>query len=189
MFVRFTFTFFIFFSSLIWGQIAVTNAPPFNTAENIVNDLLLGDDLVTSNWSWQNGSSNIGYFDGFASNIGFDEGVIMCTGGIDFVTTGAGAGPGMSGDPDLEEALSALGMSGFSVNNVTILEFDFVAQSDEMSFWYSFGSMEYTSYTCSSFNDVLIDFTVPLMSVVSRDTIYVVMYYTPDLHIECVLFY
>ena len=41
-----------------------------------------------------------------------------------------------------------------NINNVTILEFDFVAQSDEMSFWYSFGSMEYTSYTCSSFNDV-----------------------------------
>ena len=95
------------------SQIAVTNAPPFNTAENIVNDLLLGDDLETSNWAWQNGSSNIGYFDGFAANIGFDEGLIMCTGGIDFVTNGFGAGPGMSGDADLEEALGALGMSGF----------------------------------------------------------------------------
>ena len=136
------------------SQIAVTNAPPFNTAENIVNDLLLGDDLETSNWAWQNGSSNIGYFDGFAANIGFDEGLIMCTGGIDFVTNGFGAGPGMSGDADLEEALGALGMSGFSVNNVTILEFDFVANSESMAFNYVFGSMEYTSYTCSSFNDV-----------------------------------
>jgi gliding motility-associated-like protein len=154
MFLRLTFCFIFLFNYLMVAQIAVTNAPPFNTAENIVNDLLLGDDLETSNWSWQNGSSNIGYFDGFSANIGFEEGVIMCTGGIDFVTTGAGAGPGMSGDADLEEALSALGMSGFSVNNVTILEFDFVANSESMAFNYVFGSMEYTSYTCSSFNDV-----------------------------------
>ena len=56
------------------AQIAVTNVPPFNTAENIVNDLLLGDDLETSNWAWQNGATNIGYFDGFVANIGFEEG-------------------------------------------------------------------------------------------------------------------
>ena len=118
MVTRFFFLGLFFLSVFAVGQIAVTNAPPFNNAENIVNDLLLGDDLETSNWSWQNGATNIGYFDGFASNIGFDEGVIMCTGGIDFVTTGAGAGPGISGDADLETALSALGMSGFSVNSL-----------------------------------------------------------------------
>ena len=155
MMCRFYLFIFLFLSfNIIIAQIAVTNAPPFNTAENIVNDLLLGDDLETTNWSWQNGATNIGYFDGFASNVGFDEGVIMCTGGINFVTNGMGAGPGMSGDPDLEQALSELGMSGFSVNNVTILEFDFVANSESMAFNYVFGSMEYTSYTCSSFNDV-----------------------------------
>lgn len=136
------------------GQIAVTNNPPFDNAQSLVEDVLLGQGIVASNFTWQNGPQNIGYFDGNAANIGFQEGMIMCTGGIDFVTTGAGAGPGITGDPDLEEALSALGMQGFSVNNVTILEFDFVAQSDEMSFWYSFGSMEYTGYTCSGFNDV-----------------------------------
>ena len=154
MIIRYLFFSLFSVSILSFSQIAVTNAPPFNTAENIVNDLLLGDDLTTSNWSWQNGTTNIGYFDGFAANIGFDEAVIMSTGGIDFVTTGMGAGPGLSGDADLEIALSALGMSGFSVNNVTILEFDFVANSESMAFNYVFGSMEYTSYTCSSFNDV-----------------------------------
>jgi gliding motility-associated-like protein len=140
--------------SIVHSQIAVTNNPPFDNAQNLVEDVLLGEGIIANNFTWQNGPQNIGYFDGFNANIGFEEGLIMCTGGIDFVTTGAGAGPGISGDADLEQALSELGMSGFSVNNVTILEFDFIAQSDEMSFWYSFGSMEYTGYTCSSFNDV-----------------------------------
>ena len=155
MVIRFLFFLVIFcYSTEFFGQIAVTNAPPFNNPENIINDLLLGDDLTTSNWAWQNGTTNIGYFDGFAANIGFDEGVVMSTGGINFVQDGIGAGPGLSGDPDLEQALTTLGMQGFSVNNVTILEFDFVANSESMAFNYVFGSMEYTSYTCSSFNDV-----------------------------------
>ena len=137
-----------------YAQIAVTNNPPFNNPENIVNDVLLGDGIQTSNWIWQNGENNIGYFDGNNANVGFTEGVIMSTGGIDFVTNGMGAGPGISGDVDLEIALSQLGMTGFSVNNVTILEFDFVAESESMAFNYVFGSMEYTSFTCSGFNDI-----------------------------------
>ena len=150
----FCFCFLIFFGFLAEAQIAVTNNPPFDNPENIVNDLLLGDGIETSNWIWQNGATNIGYFDGNNANIGFDEGVIMSTGGIDFVTTGMGAGPGITGDADLEIALAALGMGNFSVNNVTILEFDFVAESESMAFNYVFGSMEYTSFTCSGFNDI-----------------------------------
>ena len=74
MMCRFYLFIFLFLSfNIIIAQIAVTNAPPFNTAENIVNDLLLGDDLETTNWSWQNGATNIGYFDGFASNVGFEN--------------------------------------------------------------------------------------------------------------------
>ncbi len=36
---------------IIMGQIAVTNNIPFNSEEYIVNDVLLGDDLNTSNFS------------------------------------------------------------------------------------------------------------------------------------------
>ncbi|MAQ47265.1 MAG: hypothetical protein CMD27_00100 [Flavobacteriales bacterium] len=152
--ICFCICFSIGFGYLVDAQIAVTNNPPFDNPENIVNNILLGDGIETSNWVWQNGDANIGYFDGNNANIGFDEGVIMSTGGIDFVTTGIGAGPGITGDVDLEIALSELGMTGFSVNNVTILEFDFVAESESMAFNYVFGSMEYTSFTCSGFNDI-----------------------------------
>ena len=86
----------MFFVYTSHGQIAVTNNAPFDNAQGLVEDVLLGQGIVASNFTWQNGPQNIGYFDGVASNIGFDEGVIMCTGGIDFVTTGAGAGPAPS---------------------------------------------------------------------------------------------
>ena len=136
------------------AQIAVTNNPPFDTEQSVVTDVLLGSGIVASNFSSVGFANGIGYFDGFNANIGFEEGIILSTGGLAFVTDGFGAGSGVSGDADLSDALSAIGMTGFSVNNVTILEFDFVAQSETMAFNYVFGSMEYTSYTCSQFNDI-----------------------------------
>ena len=41
-----------------------------------------------------------------------------------------------------------------SVNDVAILEFDFVPTSDSISFRYVFGSEEYFAYENTQFNDV-----------------------------------
>lgn len=135
------------------AQIAVTNNPPFDNEQNIVTNVLLGDGIVASNFSSVGFANGIGYFDGIASNIGFNEGVILSTGGLEMVTNGFGVGSGVSGDPDLELALNAINLT-WDVNNVTILEFDFIAESESMAFNYVFGSTEYTSYTCSNFNDI-----------------------------------
>ena len=138
-----------------FAQIVVNNGAPYNTPDYLVTDVLLGSGMTASNFSWQSGPTNIGYFNGTNANIGFEEGVILCTGGADFVSGGFGGGAAnISGDPDLGQLLSEMGMGGFNINNVTIVEFDFVAQSESMTFNYVFGSAEYTSYTCSSFNDV-----------------------------------
>ena len=135
------------------AQIAVTNNPPYDNEENVVTDVLLGEGIIASNFSSVGFANGIGYFDGNASNIGFNEGVILSTGGLELVTDGFGVGSGVSGDPDLELALNAINLT-WPVNNVTILEFDFVAESESMAFNYVFGSVEYTSFTCSSYNDI-----------------------------------
>ena len=153
MAVRYILFFFFSFSSIIVAQIAVTNNAPMNNEEYLVNNILLGDDLETSNFSSVGFAAGIGYFDAFSANIGFQEGVILSTGGLEFVTGGFGAGSAISGDADLELALNAINLN-WDVNNVTILEFDFVAESESVAFNYVFGSMEYTSYTCSVFNDI-----------------------------------
>jgi gliding motility-associated-like protein len=135
------------------AQIAVTNNPPYDNEENLVTDVLLGDGIIASNFSSVGFANGIGYFDGNVSNVGFNEGVILSTGGLELVTDGFGVGSGVSGDPDLELALNAINLT-WPVNNVTILEFDFVAESESMAFNYVFGSVEYTSFTCSSYNDI-----------------------------------
>ena len=147
--------FFLLVTTFSFSQIVVNNGAPYNTSDYLVTEVLLGDGMIANNFSWQSAPENIGYFDGTNANIGFEEGVIMCTGGADFVSGGFGGGaPNISGDVDLGQLLTEMGMGGFNINNVTILEFDFVAQSESMTFNYVFGSAEYTSYTCSSFNDV-----------------------------------
>ena len=47
----------------------------------------------------------------FNSNIGFDEGVILSTGGLEMVTDGFGIGSGISGDSDLELALNQINLT------------------------------------------------------------------------------
>ena len=135
------------------AQLVTTNAAPYDTEEYLVNDVLLGADLVTSNFSSVGLTQGIGYFDGTNSNIGFDEGVILSSGGIGLVTEGFAGGSGISGDSDLELALNQINLF-WDVNNVTILEFDFVAESESVTFNYVFSSVEYTGYTCSVFNDI-----------------------------------
>ena len=142
----------------MFGQLAVTNNAPMNTEEYLVNDILCDGGLTTANFSSTGFASGIGYFDGFAANLGFEEGVILSTGGIclpvpDCSVGAWQGGSGVSGDSDLELALNAINLN-WDVNNVTILEFDFVANSESVEFNYIFASAEYTSWTCSSFNDI-----------------------------------
>lgn len=157
-------------SNISLAQLSVDNTAPYDTPDNLVSNVLLGGGVTASNISWVS-PDNIGYFDGNLANLGFDEGVYMSTGGGQLVATDGGAAfapcwgsdingtgnwncPDFIDEPDLLLALANIGMNQFNVNNVTIMEFDFVAQSEEMSFQYVFGSNEYTSFTCSSFNDI-----------------------------------
>lgn len=41
-----------------------------------------------------------------------------------------------------------------SINDVMLLEFDFIPEEDTMIFDYAFASGEYTTFTCTAFNDV-----------------------------------
>ena len=150
----FLYNFLLFFGFYLgFSQVTTTNDAPYNTEDYLVDEVLLGADLVTSNYSSVGFDAGIGYFDGSNSNIGFDEGVILSSGGLDMVTGGFGTGSGISGEPDLELALNQINLF-WDVNNVTVLEFDFVAESELVTFNYVFGSTEYASYTCTQFNDI-----------------------------------
>ena len=92
------------------------------------------------------------------STLSFDSGIVLTTGTALTTGTTIGAGGPASGfastdnfapgDPSLDA------LAGLTTYDACVLEFDFKPAGDTVKFNYVFGSEEYTSFTCSSFNDV-----------------------------------
>ena len=148
------------------SQISISIGDPYDDPQYLVEDVLLGSGVIASNFSYLGDSIQIGIFDGSSSNLGLNSGVVIGTGDIrvlspdftgfeDIITTF----PPVQ-DPDLltvANSVPALIDQNFYVSgvfDVAVLEFDFVASSDTLSFDYVFGSSEYFAFENSSYNDV-----------------------------------
>ena len=128
------------------------------TPQQLIEDILIDsdciDNVVVTNvigGDFGNTDQSYGYFDATGSSFPFERGIVLSTGRLNNV-----GGPNTSlsdddatnwvGDTDLENALNET-----NTLNATILEFDFTAIADEISFRYIFASEEYqegNSSTC-----------------------------------------
>ena len=147
-----------------FSQITVDGTGQNNDATYLIEDILIDAGalgLDVSNITYSEGDTNqIGYFSNGAANIGMEDGVVMSTGGLDFLTTIPGgngfyAGPGNT-DSDLKIQMDLVGMdtNTSSLFNVIVIEFDFEAVGNSIEFNYVFASQEYPQYVCSQFNDI-----------------------------------
>ena len=146
------------------AQIIVDNNAPYNDPTWLVDNVLLGGGITTSNHAYQGDSSQIGWFDAVNTNLGINSGIVMATGDIYALDPVFGGGfPFLTNlivDPDLlAVANSVPGMIGqtfsvSSINDVAVLEFDFIPTSDSLRFRYVFGSQEYFGFENSAYNDV-----------------------------------
>ena len=134
------------------GQLTVTASADANT----LVQQLLGPDVTFSNAQLVCPENGAGIFDGTSSNIGVPNGVLLTTGNVN-VAIGPNAEPGegvnagliFNQDPDL---VNIAGL--FGVRDNCVLEFDFQAQGDMLTFAYVFASEEYPEFFCDIFNDV-----------------------------------
>ena len=145
------------------AQIIIDNNFPYDDPLWLVDNVLLGGGIVASNITYQGDSSQIGWFSAVNTNLGLDSGVVLCTGDVYELDPDTAIFPNVTSivlDPDLLlVANSVPGMIGqtfavTSVNDIAILEFDFIPTSDSLSFKYAFGSEEYFAWENSAFNDV-----------------------------------
>jgi len=123
------------------------------TADSMVNHLL-GSNIAISNVTFKGLVSSAGIFNGGATIVGFDSGVLLSSGNAGFVV-----GPNVTdsktqvnnstGDVDLNQLIP-----GYSTYDSTVLEFDFIPNNNVISFQYVFSSEEYNEWVNSSFNDV-----------------------------------
>ncbi len=146
------------------SQIVIDNTAPYNTPVYLIDNILLGGGVVASNHTYQGEPSQIGWFDASNTNLGIDNGIVMGCGDIYTLDPVIGstfpALPNTVTDPDLlAVANSVPGMIGqsfsvSSINDIAILEFDFIPTSDSMEFRYAFGSAEYFAWENTQYNDV-----------------------------------
>ena len=143
MSIRFILYYFliIIIGNQLFAQTITTNAI---TPEDAIQNVLLGAGINATNVTY-NGSAanaqithpNVLEFDATGTTFPIESGIHLATSGA----------PGIT-DADLNT------ISGGAATNGTIIEFDFVPDGTFISFDYIFASSEYTSYTCSQFNDV-----------------------------------
>lgn len=156
----------MFISVTAFAQLTTDRTAPYDSPAYLINDILLGSGVEASNFSFQGDSIQLGYFDGSLSNLGLNSGIVMSTGDIAILDpTFEGFGDFIDIDPPVEDpdlldvansvpALIGQSFNVSSVNDIAVLEFDFVPSSDTVSFKYVFGSQEYFGYENSIFNDV-----------------------------------
>ena len=141
-------------SSSVHAQITVT---PSQTATALAQKLV-GTGVQISNATLNCPANANGIFTVLTSNLGLDSGIVLTSGqaatgggntGVNAPASSSASNSNSApGDPDLTA------ISGVTTNDRCVLEFDFLPAGDTIKFDYVFGSDEYTTYNCSSFNDV-----------------------------------
>jgi len=154
----------LLFCQISYAQITIDKTAPYDSPTWLIDNILLGGGVVASNHSYQGDSMQIGFFNSINTNLGLDSGLVMATGDIDLLDpnfTGFGANPPNTvTDPDLLAVANSvpplIGQTFVvsSINDVAILEFDFIPTSDTVKFRYVFGSQEYFGFENSQYNDV-----------------------------------
>lgn len=149
--------FFYYFSTVLYAQsnITVNSVNALHAAQHLVQ---ANSNIIISNATLTGNALQLGTFSSNNSNIlGFSDGVILATGNISVATEAnfqrdkelAVVSP-INYDADL--AMVAQG----SQKNPVIFEFDFIPNSNVISFSFVFASEEYPEYVGDHFNDAFV---------------------------------
>lgn len=149
--------------SIIHAQLEVETGL---TLEEYVNDILLGNGIQAFNITYQGGDNQLGYLTGGDDVFSISSGLILSCDVAEnlecpdeFLACDGCLGNGFS-DPDLLDIANSVpdligeSFSVSSVNDGCVLEFDFIAAGDTVSFDYVFGSDEYETWINTQYNDV-----------------------------------
>lgn len=135
----------------------VTDLTAGLTPEDLVESLI-GEGVTYDNVSFAGDRRGAGTATGFGATFGVDGGVLLSSGSVAGEDSNV-IGPNQSdnmyteflrpGDADLDALVAPN-----PTLDATTLEFDFVADADQISFQYVFGSEEYNEYVGSEYDDV-----------------------------------
>jgi len=144
----------------LWAQIIVNNT--ISVKDLIENNLIESDNAGVEVFNITfNGvpaenlvTQQVGSFSGGAGIFEINDGILLATGNAKLAEQPNNSGSagtdigGFSSDSDLESIASS------GINNMAVIEFDFIPTGTQLKFGYSFASEEYNEYVFSDFNDV-----------------------------------
>lgn len=138
--------------SLIFGANEELQVDDTKTPEELVQ-MFLGSGMEIRNVSYTGHEKARGTFRGGEKIIGFEEGIVLSTGRAKNIV-GPNKDHGISADFLLpgDEDLSNL-IDGVKTRDAAVLEFDFIPETDDITFTYVFASEEYNEYV-NEYNDV-----------------------------------
>ena len=125
------------------------------TPQQLVEQVLVGQGVQVFNVTYNGqasapaGQAGLGSFTSTSSLLPLDSGLVLSSGGVTQIPSGAPYAPGSGAGSDAD----LVQLSGQSINDKSILEFDFIPNGDTISFSFVFSSTEYSNYTCTQFND------------------------------------
>jgi hypothetical protein len=134
------------------GQIVITSGAEVTPVDMV--ETILEEGIIYDNVTFTGADTARGIFtNGSSTNLGLDVGI--------FLTTGSGYN--IPGPNNFATASANNGMPGNAIlNSITtgttydasVLEFDFIPETDTIRIKYVFGSEEYNEYVGSAYNDV-----------------------------------
>ena len=135
------------------------------TIEEYVNDVLLGDGVSASNITFIGEPIQLAKMTDESGNFSVSEGLVLSCGDPNRLSdcqgdanpTGLGGGFNDADLLDVANSVPPLIGQGFTVGSVQdgcVLEFDFEAGGDSISFNYVFGSDEYLGFVNTQYNDI-----------------------------------
>ena len=140
------------------GQVTITQ--PYTTAEEYVQEILLGEGVTATNITYTGSLAQLGLLENGGGVFSVESGLMLNT---DDATCEGFCGDCLGGsvpDQDLLDVANSVppligqSFTVSSVNDVCILEFDFEAGGDSIAFNYVFGSDEYLTYVNTTYNDI-----------------------------------
>lgn len=149
----------LLFATNSQAQIAITTG---QTATNYVNNHLLGLGVTATNVTFTGASATqIGSFDGTNAGIGFMDGTVISTGNANSLVPGSFNNDDFNSFQNVGDLITVAQSVTTNpdadlideIHDQGVLEFDFVPQSNQVSFNFIFASNEYTTYINSQFND------------------------------------
>lgn len=154
----------LLFTGRVQAQLVIDSL----SIEEYVQDVLLGSGVQATNISFTGCLMQVGYLQGgMDSGFGIESGIILASDAVQNIPIAEPSYwmnptecPTTSGEPDLLSIANSVppligqSFSVGSVQDVAILEFDFVPTGDTLRFKYVFGSEEYNAFENTQYNDI-----------------------------------